>query len=113
MKRFRIGNDIYITWPVKKGGADATLAGKDVKLYMTHPKGREEVKGFSLSGNTLTYTFPGLSQKVLGRYTLTIDVRETSGSRYMIQDKCGAFELVGRSCAECEDPDDTIYEINL
>ena len=112
MKRFRIGNDITIVWNVKKGGSAASLSGKTIRLYATNPKGREELTGFSVSGNKITYVFSGLEQKVLGRYTLTIDVRE-GDSRYMIQDKCGAFELVGRSCAECEDPDETIYKVEF
>ena len=113
MKRFRIGNDIKINWQIRKSGSAVDVSTKKVQLYMTHPKGREEIKNFTVSGTTLSYTFPGLQQKVLGKYTLTIDVREQSGARFMIQDKCGAFELVGRSCAECEDPDETIYEINF
>lgn len=113
MKRFRIGNDITINWLVRQGGTAIGIDNLTVSLYMTHPKGREEIKDFVVSGATVSFTFPGLQQKVLGPYTLTIDVRLPSGNRKLIQDKCRAFELVGRSCAECEDPDETIYEINF
>lgn len=113
MKRFRIGNDITINWQIRKSGSAVDVSTKIVKLYMTHPKGREEVTNFTVDGTSVSFVFPGLEQKVLGRYTLTVDVREESGSRFLIQDKCRAFELVGRSCAECEDPDETIYEINF
>lgn len=113
MKRFRIGNDIAITWDVKKSGEDLPLGDKTINLYMTHAKGRETLNGFSVSGNVLSYTFLGLNQKVLGKYTITIDVRNADGSRVMIQDKCSIFELVGRSCAECEDSEEMIYSIEL
>ena len=115
MKRFRIGNDIAITWDVKTSGKEVNLDDKDVNLYMTHAKGRETLTGFSVSGNVLSYTFLGLNQKVLGKYTITIDVRnaDESRSRVLIQDKCSAFELVGRSCAECEDSEEMNYSIEL
>lgn len=113
MKRFRIGNDITITWDVRKSGKEVNLDDKVVNLYMTNAKGRMTLTGFSVSGNILSYTFLGLEQKVLGKYTITIDVRNEDESRVMIQDKCSIFELVGRSCAECEDSEETIYNIEL
>ena len=120
MKRFRIGNDIAITWEVKKNGQALDLTGKKVSLYITHPKGREALLNnvTTLQGSSVSYLFEGLQQEVLGRYTLTIDVREdvfvgevTKEKRILIQDKCGAFELVGRSCVE--EPEETDYSINL
>lgn len=113
MKRFRIGNDIHITWNVKKNGEAVNLSGNTVTLIMTHQKGREELisNANNLSGNVVTYTLEGLKQKVLGRYTLTIDIRNADGRRLLIQDKCGAFELVGRSCVE--EPEETDYSVIL
>jgi hypothetical protein len=114
MKRFRIGNDIDITWDVKRNGEAVDLSGKSVSLYMTHPKGREVLitNATDMSGSVVTYKLVGLKQTVLGRYTLTIDIRNADGSsRYMIQDKCGAFELVGRSCVE--EPEETDYKVSL
>lgn len=95
-----------------KGGEAVSLSGKSVTLYMTHARGREVLldRVSSFSGNRVTYTFDGLKQTVLGRYTLTIDVRDGS-SRVLIQDKCGAFELVGRSCVEV--PEESEYEVIL
>ena len=78
---------------------------------MTHAKGREEISLFSVNGSTISFVIDGLQQKVLGRYTLTIDARYQDNGRYLIQDKCGAFELVGRSCVE--EPEETDYIINL
>lgn len=110
MKRFRIGNDIKVRWTVKKNGQPAELSSKQVRLFLSHQRGREEIKVFMLEGNVLSWTYEGLDQSVLGRYTFTIDVRTESGSRYLIQDKCNALELVGRS--EMEDKD-TDYMLEL
>ena len=113
MERFRIGNDITIIWKVKKNGEDAILDDKRRSLYMTHVRGRVTVPSsdYTIDGNTLTYVFKGEEQSVLGPYTLTLDAKYQDGRRYMIQDKCKAFELVGRSCAE--DMDDDYYTVEL
>ena len=111
MKRFRIGNDIQVTWNVLKNGNPAELDGKTITLFLTHPRGREEIKEFSVSGNKISLVVDGLSQVVLGKYTLTIDARYTTGSRYLIQDKCNAFELVGRTCID--EAEETDYTVTL
>lgn len=111
MKRFRIGNDISVTWEVKKNRLPADLEGKQIKLFYTHPRGREEITDFMVDGNVISFTFDGLLQSVLGRYTITADVRYSSGARYLIQDKTNAFELVGRT--EREDPEDSDYTVIL
>lgn len=111
MKRFRIGNDISIVWEVKKNKLPADLEGKEISLYYSHPRGREKVADFVVDGNNLSFTFDGMSQSVLGPYTITADIRYSSGSRYLIQDKTNAFELVSRS--EQEDPEDSDYTIKL
>lgn len=109
MKRFRIGNDIRITWEITKKGQPAELEGKDVKIYLSHEKGREKIPYVSITGNVIEILFEGLKQSVLGKYTLTADIRENEGkSRYLITDKCNAFELVGRSCVECPESDYTL-----
>lgn len=113
MERFRIGNDITIIWRVKKNGEDAVLHDKRSSLYLTHARGRMTVPpaNYTIDGNTLTYVFKGEDQSILGPYTLTLDLKYQDGKRYMIQDKCKAFELVGRSCAE--DMDDDYYTVEL
>ena len=112
MKRFRIGNDITIVWDVMKNGKEVALEFSEVRLFITHARGREEIPSeeFNTSGYRLEYIFKGEKQSVLGPYTLTIDVRE-KGKRVVIQDKCKAFELVGRSCAE--DLDEDYYTVIL
>lgn len=110
---FRIGNDIQIVWNVLKNGSPADLSGKEVKLYMTHPRGREEIQNKNVSGSSVTCTIDGLKQEVLGWYTLTLDVRNNDNSRYMIKDACRAFQLAGRSCVETNEGGDYIINISL
>ena len=89
------------------------LDDKRRTLYLTHARGRTTVsqEDYTVIGNTVTYVFKGEDQSVLGPYTLTLDLKHQDGKRYMIQDKCKAFELVGRSCAE--EMDDDYYTVEL
>lgn len=113
MNIFRIGNDINIALSITKNGSAADLSGKSVTLYMTHSRGREKLDDIVISDNTISCIFPGLAQSVLGRYTLTVDVRNDDGSRYLIKDACSAFQLAGRSCVETNEGDDYSISINL
>lgn len=110
MEKIRIGNDIRIRWNVMKNGRAADLEGKAIRLFMSHARGREEVRVFLTEGSVVSWTFEGMNQNVLGRYTFTIDVRHSSGSRYLIQDKCNVFELVRTTESEDADQD---YNIEL
>lgn len=94
-----------------KGNVEADLSGT-VALYMTHAKGREKVqdKYWTYVSNIVYFDFFGSQQKVLGRYTLTVEVTWPNGSMSRT-DKCAAFELVGRSCVEDVDLDD--YKLTL
>lgn len=114
MKSIRIGNDITINWTIKKNGGLVILNDKAIRVFMTHAQGREEVdrNNISHSDSLVTIFFPGELQRVLGPYTLTIDVRKEDGGRFMIQDKCRAFALVGRSCCAIEDEDNS-YLVTL
>ena len=100
-----------IIWDVKKNGSPLTLTDKDLTLYMTHARGREMCEGVVVNGSTITFVFDGLDQKVLGKYTLTADIKNKNGQRVLITDKCNAFTLVGRSCVE--QPEDGNYVIYL
>ena len=102
-----------MNWTIKKSGQPVDFSDKAFTLYMTHAKGRQEIKFYNLHDNVVSFILEGLDLKVLGRYTLTIDIRNgnKNGPRYHIQDKCGVFELVGRSCVE--EPEETNYTIDI
>lgn len=98
MRSIRIGNDIAIQWKLNlAGGEPYNLEGKDLKLIVTTITRANEVKGFSVSGNVLTWVFYGKDQTTTGPHTLTLI--ENQGKEGMVTvDVCSPFKLVSRSC---------------
>jgi len=102
MARYRIGNDITIIWSVtNKDGSPFPLAGKDVHLYYTCERGRFEA-AIQIQNNVVSWDFVGRDQKVLGGYTLTLEILQSGGKRIIRRDICNAFVLVGKGCEESD-----------
>lgn len=81
-------------------GAAYNLKGKEVRLYYTCERGRFEVD-FEIQGtNEVVWSFLGREQKVIGDYTLSLEIIESAGKRRIFKDYCNAFTLVGKSCEE-------------
>lgn len=99
MKRIRIGNDILIRWTlIHAKGGNYDIEGKSTSLYLCNLYGKIPVKDYSVSGNTITWTFFGKDQRHCGSYSLVLCVNE--GDADMVTtDVCGAFELVQYSCS--------------
>ena len=93
MKKIRIGNDIQL----RLHSEDATLEGRNLRVYLSTLLGRWEVKDFTVEGSTLAFTFPGKEQRVLGSYTLTVFENEGEDGMRVV-DICDAFKLVSRPC---------------
>ena len=113
--RYRIGNDMTILWAINnKDGSPFDLSGKDVRLFMTHRYGREEVECSVVTlpdgsvNNVIRWSFSGDDQKVLGVYALTASIYTSEDLKLVKKDICEAFELVGTSCLECEEGGDAI-----
>ena len=113
--RYRIGNDMTILWAINnKDGSPFDLSGKEVHLFMTHRYGREEVKCSVVTlpdgtvNNVIRWDFSGDDQKVLGRYALTASIFTTDDMKLIRKDICEAFDLVGRSCMECEEDGEAV-----
>lgn len=110
IKRYRIGNDLTVLWAINnRDGSPFDLEGKEVRLYISHPRGREEV-AFELStlpdgsiNNVIRWDFAGEDQRTLGLYTLTIEIRNSADHKEIKKDYCAAFVLVGKSCEESAD----------
>lgn len=110
IKRYRIGNDLTVFWAINnRDGSPFDLEGKEVRLYISHPRGREEV-AFELStlpdgsiNNVIRWDFAGEDQRTLGLYTLTIEIRNSTDHKEIKKDYCAAFVLVGKSCEESAD----------
>lgn len=100
MERFRIGNDVKVTWPIITNGEAVELAGRDLTLYLIDRYGGKKRMDFSRVGNAVVCTFLGTEQKLTGIYTLTLI--ENNGKVGMATiDKVQAFQLIPR------DPSDT------
>lgn len=108
--RYRIGNDLSVFWAISnRDGSPYDLANKEVKLFVTNERRREEVEPILTTlangeiNNVVRWDFAGSEQRVLGPYSLTIVIRATDDHREIKRDFCKAFTLVGSSCEECLD----------
>lgn len=81
-------------------GAAYNLKGKEVRLYYTCERGRFEVDFEIQETNKVVWSFFGREQKVIGDYTLSLEIIESAGKRRISKDYCNAFTLVGKSCEE-------------
>lgn len=113
--RFRIGNDLTIFWAINnRDGSPYDLDGKEVRLFMTHERGREEVEAQKtqlepgIRNNVIRWDFKAADQRILGTYTLTLVVLESGTHRELTKDYGEAFTLVGRSEMENEEGDANI-----
>lgn len=113
--RFRIGNDLTIFWAINnRDGSPYDLDGKEVRLFMTHERGREEVEAQitqlepGIRNNVIRWDFKAADQRILGTYTLTLVVLESGTHRELTKDYGEAFTLVGRSEMESEEGDANI-----
>lgn len=107
MKKFRIGTDIEIRWPILTNGKETTLEGRDLKLVLTTPLRQKISVDFSVDNNVVVLIYPGCEQKIVGIYNLTL--WENFGhERQTVVDKCSAFELVPWSCMAGGDDDNLV-----
>lgn len=111
--RFRIGNDLTVLWAINnRDGSPYKLDDKEVRLFVTHPQGREEVTPIltmlpdGTTNNVIRWDFKGDDQRVLGLYTLSVEITTAEDHRDIKKDFCEAFSLVGLSCEECEQEGD-------
>lgn len=105
MKRLRIGKDFAVRWSIysktDSGRKPYALDPENSLLRLVTPHRKEEVKGFLIEDNTLTWVYRGRDQKLLGVYAL--ELVERNGANGMITiDTCKAFELVAHTCEETD-----------
>lgn len=107
----RAGKDVALQWTVLTDGQEEPLSGRDLKLYMQTPDGREEeiVKtadpaetekaSFYVSGTSIIINLYGKDLAVTGMYSLTL--WENKGKRgQKAVDFLNAFRLVGNTGLE-------------
>lgn len=111
--KIRIGNDIPIRWAVTRCGVPEDFAGKSLKLYMRTAYSETEVTDFAVSGNVISWTYPGASQKATGTYTFTLVENEGLGDMATV-DACDALKLVScSSAAECAESVEVTSDIDV
>lgn len=115
MKRKRIGNDINIAWAIMtEDGKPFDLSIGKVSLYLKNYVRKEEVRGFSIEGNVILWTFLGKNQKNLGNHSLEVVINEDAEGM-ITTDACDFVCLVPCSCKEGGEDDNgvTTETVNL
>ena len=97
MKRFRIGNDLDITWAIYRDGEAESFEGKTLKLLMRSFSEEIEVTDFTIDGNILKWTFYGKDQTRTTTYTFTLIENDGEEGMYTV-DACKALQLVKCTC---------------
>ena len=94
MKNIRIGNDITVRWSIMRSdGRPYNLKGRNLILYLITPTSEDEIKDYSISANTIEWTFYGKDQEQFGTYAMTLV--ENDKKRGMVTvDAIDAFNIV-------------------
>lgn len=102
MEKFRIGNDLAICWAIiGDDGRPFPLADKNVRVFLTHPRGRTEITAdISVQDNVIVWNFAAIKQRYLGTYKLTVEIYSPLHIRVTKRDINEAFALVSDSFYE-------------
>lgn len=97
MFKSRIGKDLALRWRILTNGMQLPLANRDLKLVLQDRDGNSTPLPFAIEeGNCVSFLFSGISQKVLGVYSLTLWENKGKFGQVPV-DKTEAFELVKRT----------------
>lgn len=107
MKKIRIGKDISVRWPILTNGQVSPLDGRDLKLFIRSQHNVKEEIPFSTEKNVVKFVFPGITQRYLGTYTLTLWENIGKEGQTAV-DCCEAFQLVSSTCQENTDGNDSL-----
>lgn len=99
MRKFRIHNDIPITWRIvdKQTLLPFDLDGKTVRLSLQTRFGMISIEDFTVAGNVISFVFKASQQSTLGVYTATASITDAEGHTWTM-DACQMLELVAQSC---------------
>lgn len=94
--RIPIGNTVSVRWAVLTNGEALPLAGRDITVVLTTPRGSRRRMDHSVrDGNVVCFTMEGKDQSWCGTYR--VDVYENRGGQSQARLDTDAFELVPRS----------------
>lgn len=98
--KIRIGKDFTVVWSIYRRTADKReaydLTGLNLTLHLQNAYRTEEIKDFSVEGNTITWVFRGRDQKSIGLYSLVL-IQNNGEDGMMTIDKVNAFMLVAHT----------------
>ena len=98
--KIRIGKDFTVVWSIYRRTADKReaydLTGLNLTLHLQNAYRTEEIKDFSVEGNTITWVFRGRDQKSIGSYSLVL-IQNNGEDGMMTIDKVNAFMLVAHT----------------
>lgn len=101
MKIFRIKNDLPIEWTVKRLGKPETLAGKELKVFLTNIYGDTEIKDYLVQDNVIRFVFEGAAQIIAGKYGLKL-IENQDGEGMVTIEACDAFCLTDGCVDACD-----------
>lgn len=97
MKDIRKGNDIAVTWSLKRGTEPFDLEGLPLTLYLKSMHEKKRIDDFSVRKDKIHWTFFGKDQDRTGTYSLELVVNEGKEGM-MTTDACNFVRLVSCSC---------------
>lgn len=97
MKENRKGNDIAVTWSLKRDGEPFNLEGLNLTLYLKSMYEKKKIEDFSVRKDKIYWTFFGKDQDRTGTYSLELVVNEGKEGM-MTTDACNFVRLVSCSC---------------
>ena len=90
----RIGNDIHFIWQIfRQEDIPYPLTGRSLSLVISAGAERVRVTDYSVSGNSLSFAFPGKDQVRLGVHDLILVIQPAEEGQEVI-DARAAFRLV-------------------
>ena len=81
MRRIKIYNDITVRWTITTNGAAESLEGRNLSIILRNYISKCIINEYSVSGNTITFVYPGTAQRALGEYIVEL-IDTTDGTRY-------------------------------
>lgn len=81
-----LGNTLMIEWPVYIEGSETPLSEMDLTLYIVCNRFKKELE-FTVTDNTLSFTFEGKDQRVAGLYDLELWVNEGENNQMIAVQK--------------------------
>lgn len=122
MELNRAGNPLLIYWDFNIKKTDGTvemlpLEGKPLRLTLITPRGKKEIKDYTVHGNIIEWLFSAKYQTTYGDHSLLLEVLSPSGEVVSASDQCKFVRIIDSSCIESDNdvaleiPDDEVMQV--